>query len=131
GQGGGTRKDPRVHAPSPPLPRKRGREQTGFAARAIPSHAIAALEPHAALDDAAVRENGGGGEIAGAGAGQETDDARDLLRARHAPERYGGVELRGLGGGGYCAGFCQGRHRGRANADDEGVVLGVVATRRA
>src|SRR5262249_62199733 len=98
GQGGGTRKDPRVHAPSPPLPRKRGREQTGFAARAIPSHAIAALEPHAALHDAAVRENGGGGEIAGAGAGEETDDARDLLRARHAPERYGGVELRELGG---------------------------------
>jgi hypothetical protein len=39
GQGGGEHRSPRQqHSPSPPLPRKRGREQAVLAAIAVPSN---------------------------------------------------------------------------------------------
>ena len=55
------------------------------------------------MHDAAVGEDRGGGEVAGAGAGEERDDAADLARVGHAADRDGGVEplhRRGVGLGG-------------------------------
>src|SRR6516162_6601319 len=51
------------------------------------------LQTHAAVHDAAIGEDRGCGEIAGAVAGEKADHSGDLLRASHAPQRYGLVEL--------------------------------------
>src|SRR6266480_5534665 len=57
----------------------------------------APLKADAAVHDAAIREDGCRGEIARAVSGEETDHAGDLLRARHAPQRYRRIQLRELG----------------------------------
>src|SRR5215831_17293842 len=84
----------------------------------------AVLEPDAALHDAAIRKDGGGGKVACAVPACESDDAGDLLRARHAPERYRCVQFGELGGvvHGEEIDWC--RHRPGAHADDEDVVFG-------
>src|SRR5215471_5714629 len=51
-------------------------------------HISLRLETGAAMHDAAIREDGRRGEIACAVAGEEPDDGGNLLRARHAPQRY-------------------------------------------
>src|SRR5215510_3310868 len=57
---------------------------------------VTPLETNAAMHDAAVCEDGGRGHITRAVTGEESDDVRNFLRARHAPERYGRIELREL-----------------------------------
>src|SRR5205823_11911710 len=57
----------------------------------------APLQTDAALHDAAIRKNGGGREIACAVSGEVADHAAYLLRARHAPQRDGRIQLRKLG----------------------------------
>src|SRR5262249_4889178 len=59
---------------------------------------LAVLEADAALHDAAIRKDGGGGEVACAVPACESDNAGDLLRPRHAPERYRCVQFGELGG---------------------------------
>src|SRR6516165_9130870 len=64
---------------------------------------VTPLETNAAMHDASVCEDGGRGYITRAVAGEESDDVRNLLRARHAPERYGRIELREFSRIGHCA----------------------------
>src|SRR5690606_18100736 len=63
-----------------------------------------------------------GGEIARAVAGKESDHARDLLGARHAPERNGGIELLELGGVFHSGKIDGRRYRARSHADDQDIV---------
>jgi hypothetical protein len=46
------------------------------------------LQADAVLHGAAIGEDRGRGQIAGAIIGDEGDDTRNLLRARHPPQRY-------------------------------------------
>jgi hypothetical protein len=55
------------------------------------SHVTPPLQTDAVLHDAAIGENGGGREIARAISGDKADDAGNLLRPRHAPQRYRGI----------------------------------------
>src|SRR5690606_14550340 len=80
------------------------------------------LQADTALHKATVREDAGGGEIARAVAGKESDHARDLLGARHAPERNGGIELLELGGVFHSGKIDGRRYRARSHADDQDIV---------
>src|SRR5262249_41006789 len=84
----------------------------------------APLETDAALHYAAVRENGGRGEIACAIAREESDHAGNLIGTRHAPERDGGVQLRELGRIVHRAEIDGRRDGARTNADHQDVVAG-------
>ena len=86
------------------------------------SRGSARLQPWAALHDSAVGKDRGGGQIAGAVAGQEHHDAGDLLRLGQAPDRNGVVEL--LEGGRIVdgSGVDGGIDRSWTNSDDEHIV---------
>src|SRR5262249_20194378 len=91
----------------------------------------APLEADAVLHDAAIREDGGCGDVARAVAGEEADHARTLLGARHAPERYGRIQLGELGRIVHRAEIDRRRHRARTHADHENAVAGELDPRRA
>src|SRR5262249_24582475 len=79
---------------------------------------VTPLETNAAVHDAAVREDRGRGQITRALSCEEDDDARDLLRARHAPERYGRIEMRELGRICHGAEIDRRRHCARTDPDN-------------
>src|SRR5215469_4472504 len=86
------------------------------------------LEANAALHDAAIRKDGGGGKVARAVPARESDHAGNLLWPRHAPERYRRVQFGELGGVVHGKEIDRCRHRPRADPDDEDVVLGELDT---
>src|SRR6516225_4012815 len=80
------------------------------------------LEADAVLHDAAVREHRGRGDVTRAVSREEADDAGNLFGARHAPQRYGGIELCELGRIVHCAQIDRRRHRAGAHADHQDIV---------
>src|SRR5215470_2747535 len=81
------------------------------------------LETGAAVHDAAIREDGGCGEIFCAISGEERDHGGNLLRARHAPQRYRRIQAGKLGRVVHRLEVDRRRHRTRADPDDEDVVF--------
>src|SRR6516225_2477457 len=84
----------------------------------------APLKTNAAVHDAAVREDRGRGQITRALSGEEGDDIRNFLRARHTTERYGRIELRELGGICHRAEIDRRRHCPRTDPDNQNLVAG-------
>src|SRR5262249_49507715 len=82
------------------------------------------LKADAALHDTAIREDRCRGEIACAISSEEPDHTGDLLRSRHASQRYCRIQLRELGRIFHRAEIDRRCHRTWTHADHKDVVAG-------
>src|SRR6516225_2636335 len=89
---------------------------------------VTPLETNAAMHDASVCEDGGRSHITRAVAGKESDDVRNLLRARHAPERYSRIELREFSRIGHRAQIDRRRYCPGADANNKNLMTGEFET---